>query len=100
MGLGTGNPPVAMGPDKNVLWRVDVAPGHSSPCIWEDKIALTALDGGRLVTVCLSKTDGRELWRAAAPAEKVEATHRIGSPAAPTPCTDGAHLYSYFGSYG
>lgn len=100
LGLGTGNPPAAMGPEKNVLWRAEVAPGHSSPCIWEDKIALTALDGGRLVTVCLSKTDGRELWRAAAPAEKVEATHRIGSPAAPTPCTDGAHLYSYFGSYG
>jgi outer membrane protein assembly factor BamB len=89
-----------MGPDKNVLWSTEVAPGHSSPCIWGDKIALTALDAGRLVTVCFSRTDGRELWRAAAPAEKVEGTHRIGSPAAPTPCTDGKRLFSYFGSFG
>ena len=68
LGVGTGNPPLEMGPEKNVLWRADVAPGHSSPCIWGDKIALTALDGGNLVTVCLSRTDGRELWRVAAPA--------------------------------
>jgi outer membrane protein assembly factor BamB len=100
LGLGTGNPPVEMGPDKNVLWRTDLAPGHSSPCIWGDKIALTALDGGSLVTVCINRADGRELWRAAAPAEKVEGTHRIGSPASPTPCTDGTRLVSYFGSYG
>lgn len=100
LGIGTGNPPVVMGPEKNVLWRTELAPGHSSPCIWGDRIALTALDAGKLVTVCLSRTDGRELWRAVAPAEKVEGTHRIGSPAAPTPCTDGTRLYAYFGSYG
>ena len=100
LGIGTGNPPIEMGPEKNVLWQRELAPGHSSPCIWGDKIALTALEGGSLVTVCLNRADGRELWRAAAPAEKVEGTHRIGSPASPTPCTDGTRLFSYFGSYG
>jgi outer membrane protein assembly factor BamB len=100
LGIGTGNPPVEMGPEKNVLWRKELAAGHSSPCIWGDKIALTALDNGSLVTICLNRADGRELWRAAAPAEKVEGTHKIGSPASPTPCTDGTRLFSYFGSYG
>jgi outer membrane protein assembly factor BamB len=100
LGIGTGNPPVEMGPEKNVLWRKELAPGHSSPCIWGDKIALTALDNESLVTICLSRADGRELWRAVAPAEKVEGTHKIGSPASPTPCTDGTRLFSYFGSYG
>jgi outer membrane protein assembly factor BamB len=100
LGIGTGNPPSEMGPEKNVLWRRDLAPGHSSPCIWGEKIALTALESGSLITVCLNRADGRELWRAAAPADKVEGTHRIGSPASPTPCTDGTRLFSYFGSYG
>lgn len=100
LGIGTGNPPVEMGPDKNVLWRIDVPAGHSSPCIWGDKLAVTALDSGSLVTICFNRADGRELWRASAPAAKIEGTHRISSPASPTSCTDGQRLYSYFGSYG
>ena len=75
-------------------------PGHSSPCVWGDKIVLTGLADGKLVTFCVSRTDGHELWRTAAPTQKIEATHRIGSPAAPTPCTDGKLVYAYFGSFG
>lgn len=100
LGTGTGSPPVEFSPEKNVKWQVDVPHGHSSPCIWGDRIALTGLAEGKLVTFCLSKTDGRELWRVAAPADKIEGAHRIGSPAAPTCCTDGQRLIAYFGSYG
>ncbi len=100
LGLGSGKPPVEFGPDKKMLWQADVPHGHSSPCIWGDKIALTGLEGGRLVTFCLNRADGRELWRTAAPAEKIEPTHRIGSPASSTPCTDGERIYVYFGSFG
>ena len=75
-------------------------PGHSSPCVWGDKIVLTGLADGKLVTFCVSRTDGHELWQVPAPAQKIEATHRIGSPAAPTPCTDGKLVYAYFGSFG
>ena len=88
------------GPEKNVLWKVEVPHGHSSPCIWGDKLVLTGLDGGKLVTFCLNRADGRELWRAVAPADKIEGAHRIGSPASPTPCTDGERVYVYFGSFG
>lgn len=100
LGIGTGNPPVVFSPEKNLKWQVEVPHGHSSPCVWGDKIALTGLADEKLVTFCLSKTDGRELWRVAAPAEKIEGAHRIGSPATPTCCTDGEHLIAYFGSYG
>ena len=31
---------------------------------------------------------------------KLEPTHRIGSPAASTPCTDGNSVFVYFGSFG
>ncbi len=100
LGIGTGKPPVEFSAEKNIKWQVEVPFGHSSPCIWDDKIALTGLAEDKLVTFCLSKDDGRELWRVAAPAEKVEGTHRIGSPAAPTCCTDGERLIAYFGSFG
>ncbi len=100
LGIGSGKPPVEFNPGRNVLWKTDVPHGHSSPCIWGDKIVLTGLVDGKLVTFCLNRADGRELWRAAAPAEKIEPTHRIGSPASPTPCTDGERVYVYFGSFG
>ena len=100
LGIGTGKPPVEFFEEKNMKWQMEVPLGHSSPCIWNDKIALTGLAEGKLVTFCLNRADGRELWRVAAPAEKIEAAHRIGSPAAPTCCTDGQRLISYFGSFG
>lgn len=100
LGIASGKPPMEFSAEKNMKWQAEVPFGHSSPCIWGDKIALTGLADGKLVTFCLNKADGRELWRAVAPAEKIEGAHRIGSPAAPTCCTDGEHLIAYFGSYG
>lgn len=100
LGIGTGSPPVVFSPETNVLWKISVPPGHSSPCIHGDKIALTGLEGGKLLTFCLNRADGRELWRAVAPTGRIEGTHRIGSPAAPTCCTDGERLFAYFGSFG
>jgi len=89
-----------VGPETNVKWKVEVPPGHSSPCLWEEKIVLTALEAGTLFTICLDKGTGRELWKNPVPAQKLESAHRIGSPASPTPCTDGTRVYAYFGSVG
>lgn len=100
LGIGTGNSPVEFSVEKNVKWKVEVPHGHSSPCIANGKMVLTGVDAGKLVTFCLDLADGRELWRATAPVEKLEPTHRIGSPAASTPCTDGRLIFVYFGSYG
>jgi outer membrane protein assembly factor BamB len=100
LGIGTGKPPAEFNAEKNLLWKVEVPHGHSSPCIWGNKIFLTGLEDGKLITFCLERTSGKELWRAIAPAEKLEPTHRIGSAASPTPCTDGERVYSYFGSFG
>ncbi len=95
-----GHAPVHFGPERNVLWQIALPPGHSSPCIWGRKIFLTAFDEGKLDILCLDRRDGRILWRKPVPAEKIEPTHRIGSPAASTPATDGERVYVYFGSFG
>src|SRR5439155_16614978 len=50
---------------------------------------------------CRAGADGKEAWRAEAPAKKIEAHHRTEArPAASTPATDGKRIVSYFGSCG
>ena len=94
------HPPVHFGPQTNVVWKTALPAGHSSPCIWGTRIFLTGFENGKLETLCLERASGRILWRHAAPAEKIEASHRIGGPASSTPTTDGKLLFTYFGSFG
>ena len=102
---GTGvadpqKPPVEFGPQKRLLWKTPVPRGHSSPCIWDDRIFLTALNKGRLETLCIDRGDGRILWRREAPAQKLERINGMNSQATPTPVTDGQRVYALFGSFG
>lgn len=100
--VGAGDtPPVEISPEKNVKWKVDCPAGVSSPCVWADKIFLTAFDQGKLWTLCYAKADGKQLWKVEAPARTIESFHKTeGSPAASTPVTDGTQLVVYFGSCG
>lgn len=94
-------PPVEIGPDINVKWKVAVPSGLSSPIVANDKIVLTALEDGLLFTIAYHRDNGKELWRVKAPTSQLEAVHETeGSPAASTPATDGKHIVSYFGSCG
>ena len=94
--------PVSFGPSKNVVWKTRLPHGHSSPCVWKNRIFLTgfAAQQKRLETLCIDRPTGKILWRRAAPAEKIETVHEISSPATPTPATDGQRVFVYFGSYG
>ncbi len=92
--------PTEFGPTKNVLWNVSLPSGHSSPCIWDDRIFITGFEQGKLLAICLNRADGKVVWQVTVPAQKVEEFHRISSPAASTPCTDGERVYFYFGSFG
>jgi len=66
-----------------------------------DKLVITAHEGGRLYTVAFNRADGKEAWRAEAPAKQLEPYHKTeGSPASSTSATDGERIVSYFGSCG
>lgn len=97
---GSIRAPVEFGPDKNVVWKIPLASGHSSPVLWGERIFLTTFDQGKLLAVCLDRATGRILWQKEMSAAKIEPFHRIGSPAASTPCTDGERVVFYFGSAG
>lgn len=94
-------PPVELGPEKNVKWKVAVPGGLSAPVVAGDLLVLTAFDGGKLYTVAHRRADGKEAWRADAGAKQIEGFLKgEGSPAASTPATDGKRIVSYFGSCG
>lgn len=94
-------PPVKFGPKENLLWKVAVPPGASSPIVVGDRIFLTAFENDKLLSLCFSRIDGKELWRKTAPATKIEPFHPTeGSPAASTPASDGKRVVVYFGSCG
>lgn len=94
-------PPVELGPEKNVKWKIPVPGGFSSPIVAGDKLVITAFDGGKLYTIAYNRADGKEAWRADSRAAKIEAfLKNEGSPAASTPATDGQRIVSYFGSCG
>lgn len=97
----SAKPPTEFAPGTNQLWKISTPPGMSSPCVWGARIFLTAFEGGKLMTLCYQRRDGKLLWQAEAKADKIEEFNTTeGSPAASTVATDGMHVVSYFGSCG
>ncbi|GMQ80497.1 MAG: hypothetical protein BMS9Abin04_497 [Planctomycetia bacterium] len=88
-------------PDQ-LVWRQELAPGHSTPCISGASIFVTtfAAEQQELAVVALDRATGQVRWRRPVPAAAIEPFHRVGSPAASTPACDGERLYVFFGSYG
>jgi len=95
-----GNMPVHFGPSSNVLWKTALPPGHSSPCIWGDRIFLTAFESNELRTICLDRGNGQMLWQRAVPPGRIERSGRLSNPASSTPATDGQRVVVYFGAFG
>ncbi|MCM2257705.1 MAG: PQQ-binding-like beta-propeller repeat protein [Vicinamibacteria bacterium] len=92
--------PVLFGPTKNLVWRVEVPAGKSSPIVGGDRIFLTALDGDRLATLAFDLKTGAPAWR-----RDLARTHAhevfVGNDSAtPTPATDGESLFVFFPDFG
>ena len=54
--------PVEFGPGKNLLWRLDLPQGHSSPILLGNRIYLTGFRGDTLVTLAIDRETGALLW--------------------------------------
>jgi outer membrane protein assembly factor BamB len=93
--------PLEFGPDRNVVWKTALPPGHSSPSIMGDKIFLTAVEGDKLFTIALQRSTGRILWRRAAPRPRIQEIQRpANGPVSATPATDGQNAYVFFADFG
>ncbi len=94
-------PPLEFGPEKNLLWGTPVPLGHSSPCIWNEHLFLTAFSEGQLKTLAIERSSGAILWEKSVKPSKLETGgSRLGNPATSTPATDGKAVYVYFGAFG
>ncbi len=100
-GIGDGlNPPLRFGPDSNLLWKVEMSKGLSSPIVGGGAIFVTGVDKAGLETVCVDAGSGKIRWRQRIDAPVLEKVHAANSDASPTPVCDEERVYAYFGSFG
>lgn len=95
-------PPVTWNERQNIAWRIDLpGRGPSSPIVVRDRVLVTATSGfrhDRLHVLCFAAVDGQPLWERQFWATGRTATHSSISGAAPTPASDGQHVYAFFSS--
>src|SRR4030095_9046094 len=107
--------PTEFGPTKNVVWKTELPPGHSSPVLTTDRIFVTAYKPGaknahaqasnikndyKLLVVCLDRASGKLLWEREVPRTRSGRLQNVNSPASPSPVTDGANVYVFFQEFG
>lgn len=98
------NVPVDFGPEKSVVWKAPLPPGHSSPVFTGSRIFVTAhtaeKDAYQLLVIALDRKTGRELWRREVPRMHTGRQENVNGPASPSPVTDGTHVYAFFQEFG
>lgn len=92
--------PVHFGPDTNLVWKVKLPTGSSSPVIWGNRIFVTGYAEPDLLTLCLNRSDGAVVWQRALPPDSNQQHNALQNPAAPTPATDGERVWVHFGAFG
>lgn len=92
--------PIKWGEKENLLWKTELpGRGLSNPVIAGGRIYLTACTGPeqkREHVLCFDAKTGKKLWERQLWATGTTLCHPITCMAAPTPVTDGAHVYALF----
>jgi outer membrane protein assembly factor BamB len=102
-GTGVSNTkglPSEFGPQKNVIWKAALPPGHSSPVLTRDRLFVTAHDKEKLLVICLDRQSGKILWQREAPRLHTGRLQNVNGPASPSPVTDGSNVYVFFQDFG
>ena len=121
------NPPTQWSDSSNIKWKLEIpGKGSGSPIVWGDKVfVVTAVSkssgqsqqqsrgrgrrgrGGapltetQFVVYCIDKETGKEIWKqTAVTATPHQGVHSTNNFASASPCTDGEHVYAFFGSRG
>ncbi len=96
----TAGIPTTFGPDENLIWRVPLPPGHSSPIIRNGKIYVTAVDESKLKTICLDQQSGKVLWSNVSPRDRTTKLDFRNNAASPSPAVDSENVYVFFADFG
>ena len=94
--------PTALDKDQHIAWQAALpGRGLSSPLIIGNRVFVTAAstsDQSRLHIVCLNSKDGSVHWSRQFWATGRTVCHEKTCNAAPTPASDGKHIYALFSS--
>ena len=112
--VSTGLPEV-FGPEKNVVWKTPLPPGHSSPVLTRDRVFITAYakekasgnqpsaavaKNHKLLVICLDRQTGKLLWQREVVRSREGRLQNVNDPASPSPVTDGTNVYVFFQEFG
>lgn len=92
--------PMEFGPAHNVIWKVDLPEGFSSPIIAGNRIFLTGFRNDALWTLAVDRATGKVMWEREAPRDRREKLDPRNHPAAASAATDGQRVFVFFGDYG
>jgi len=92
--------PVTFSPTANVVWKSPVPYGQSSPVVAGGRVYVTASETGRLLTMALDATTGRELWRREIRPARTHKIYKANDPASPTPAADDDGVVVFFPDFG
>jgi len=92
--------PIEFGPTKNLLWRLPLPRGHSSPILQDDRIYVTAFHGDDLLTLAIDRRTGHIVWERTAPPVKTRVVDKRNNPASPSPAVDETGAYVFFPDFG
>ncbi|HEY3138801.1 MAG TPA: PQQ-binding-like beta-propeller repeat protein [Blastocatellia bacterium] len=100
----TSGLPTEFGPEKNVVWKTPLPPGHSSPVLARNRIFITAHTAEKpnykLLVFCLDRQTGKVLWQREVPRKQSGRLQLVNGPASPSPVTDGENVYAFFQEFG
>lgn len=92
--------PTEFGPAKNLVWKLPLPPGHSSPIVLGNRIYLTAFKGDALSTLAIDRVKGTILWERQAPQVKTRFVDKRNNPASPSPAVEADGIYVFFPDFG
>lgn len=92
--------PTTFGPSQNVVWKLELPEGFSSPVIAGTRLFLTGFRDDALLTFAVDRTTGKLLWERPAPRARKEKLDPRNHPAAASAATDGQRVFVFFGDYG
>ncbi len=86
--------------EKNLIWKTEIPQGYSSPVIEGGLVFLTAQEDEKLLTICLNRADGREVWRKQAPRDRKEKLDPRNHPASASPVVEDGRVFVFFPDFG
>jgi outer membrane protein assembly factor BamB len=92
--------PVKFSSKENLVWRIEVPGGTSSPIVVDGRLYFTGFENDERLVICIDAATGKQLWRKSYTKDRAESAHPLNGPATPTPASDGRNIYVFFPEIG